>query len=167
MVYQWAENFSDSNGVSADRAGRELERIRKEKGGLTPQVVVECARSGVSPLHGLFVWDDKVAADRYRLAQANTVVHSVMVQVDDDERMESRFIRAFVGAGLKRAEATPVRARLTQELTATPVSSASRLEHAWSALLAWREKYGDIEDFGVIVRSIDRIRASAEEGSAA
>lgn len=45
----------------------EFMRLRDKYGRLTPDQVVQEARSKTSPLHSQFPWADKVAAHRYRL----------------------------------------------------------------------------------------------------
>lgn len=52
-----------------------------EHGELTPRTIVEDARNVESPLHELFQWDDKVAAEQQRLHTARTVIRSVVITV--------------------------------------------------------------------------------------
>jgi hypothetical protein len=59
------------------------------KGELTPERVVELARSRSSPLHEMFEWDDEVAAHAHRLQQARAIIRSVRVEVTVDERVLS------------------------------------------------------------------------------
>jgi hypothetical protein len=53
---------------------------------LTPQDVVEEAKSETSPLHRIFEWDDKRAGDRYRLMQARLLINSVRVTIEGKEK---------------------------------------------------------------------------------
>jgi len=61
---------------------RELET----SGELTPEGVVEHARSEDSPIHHLFEWDDDRAAHQYRIEQARELIRSVRVTVTVNER---------------------------------------------------------------------------------
>ena len=45
---------------------------------VTPSMVLEAARAKDSPLHGLFVWDDTEAAEKYRLIQAGGFLRAVV-----------------------------------------------------------------------------------------
>lgn len=81
-------------GVSADVAGRELQRIAKEHGHLTSKLVVDEARPEDAALHPAFEWDDAIAAERYRLNQASTLVRAVVV-VPSDPKAGSEH-RAYV-----------------------------------------------------------------------
>lgn len=57
----------------------ELEAIRREAGGvLDPDAVLDRARSANSSLHGMFPWDDEVAAERHRLFLARSVIRAVV-----------------------------------------------------------------------------------------
>lgn len=68
-------------------AGR-LEEIRLKNGGvLRPTDVVGAARDPKSVLHGEFEWDDTVAAERFRIDQARTLISSVSVTVVDETRV--------------------------------------------------------------------------------
>lgn len=48
---------------------------------LTPQVVVEEARDVSHPWHPEFTWDNTVAAERYRLDQARSLIARVRITV--------------------------------------------------------------------------------------
>lgn len=66
-------------GVSADVAGRELDRINRLHGKVTSAAVVDEARPDDAPLHPAFEWDDAKAAERFRLNQASTLIRAVVV----------------------------------------------------------------------------------------
>jgi hypothetical protein len=53
----------------------ELKRLAAENGGeLRARDVVDAARENSSPLHTQFEWDDSLAAERYRIAQARALI---------------------------------------------------------------------------------------------
>lgn len=73
-----------------------LAKIAEECGGnLTPDAVLEDARSKKSPLHDQFEWNDGEAAHKYRLDQARTLIRSVRVEVTTESRTVSvvRYLR--------------------------------------------------------------------------
>lgn len=56
--------------------------VSDRNGGLLrPEDVVEAARSEASPLHPLFEWDAKKAANSYRIMQACTLIRRVRVEI--------------------------------------------------------------------------------------
>jgi len=68
--------------------------IREKRGSLTPQAVVDEARSPDHPLHDRFEWDDAVAGEHWRREQAHELIRSVKVSYVND-RGEHREIRSF------------------------------------------------------------------------
>jgi hypothetical protein len=59
----------------------ELRRIEKKYGMLTTDAVVKEASRTSNPLHSEFQWDDAIAAHKYRLTIASTLIRFVMVDV--------------------------------------------------------------------------------------
>lgn len=54
--------------------------IYKRKNVLTPEIVVDEARDKESPLHPVFEWDNKKAANEYRLVQARHLIRIAKVE---------------------------------------------------------------------------------------
>jgi hypothetical protein len=66
----------------------ELARIAAESDGqLIPARVVDAARDPASPLHDKFEWDDSKAAEAHRLNQARTLIRSVKMVVETNQRI--------------------------------------------------------------------------------
>lgn len=59
-----------------------LHAIRDEAGALTPRIVLEVARDPEHPLHNRFEWDDSIAGQKYRLAQARELIRMAVEFVD-------------------------------------------------------------------------------------
>jgi hypothetical protein len=75
--------------VDVNDAIIEFEKIKKDAGKLTPEVVVEFARDENSTLHKLFTWDDSKAAEQYRLQQARNIINNVeVVTIRNGEQIE-------------------------------------------------------------------------------
>jgi hypothetical protein len=64
-----------------DDHAKEVERIYRTPGPLTPFKIVEAAADPSSPLHDLFEWNDDEAAKAYRLDHARAVVQEVTYRV--------------------------------------------------------------------------------------
>ena len=72
----------------------ELRTIMAAHGGLLdPADVVEAARAPTSALHSYFTWDNREAADKWRLEEARSLIRSVTITIEGAEPMQ---IRAFV-----------------------------------------------------------------------
>lgn len=67
-----------------------LAELEDAEGRVTPEAVVEAAKPEDSVLHGLFEWNDGVAAHYYRIDQARTLIRSVRVEF----RIEKRVVRS-------------------------------------------------------------------------
>jgi hypothetical protein len=80
MGYKWKLNGL-SRKVDAEKAVQELERINAVFGMLTPELIVDAARDKNNPLHSLFDWNDTVAAEKWRMQQARTVLNNIEVTV--------------------------------------------------------------------------------------
>ena len=79
-------------GVSADVAGNELARIYQQEQQLKPAKVVDESRPEAAPLHPVFEWDDKVAAEKHREDQARHLIRSVRVINPYDEKQERTYV---------------------------------------------------------------------------
>src|ERR1700691_4847214 len=56
-----------------------LEAIKEKRGKLTPELVVDEARSESHPLHKRFEWDDTIAGESWRREQARKLIIEVEV----------------------------------------------------------------------------------------
>lgn len=64
----------------------ELRKVEDKDGRVTPVAVVDHARPVDNPIHGQFEWNDAVAGERYRIDQARSLIRSVKVTVEVEER---------------------------------------------------------------------------------
>lgn len=85
--------FNDKK-ITPEVVGQELERIHEVNGTLRPQFVVDAARPEEAPLHPAFEWDDFVAAEQYRNAQARSMIKTVQIihEESEDEVLEPVYI---------------------------------------------------------------------------
>ena len=74
----------------------ELKAIREQFGSLNPRIVLEAARPVEHPLHDRFEWDDAVAAEAHRLAQAGSLIRSVRLEFVDSAGT-TQSVRRFYG----------------------------------------------------------------------
>lgn len=102
--YAWAPGVpfgGDANEVQA-----EIERIKRTRGGATPEALVTCARPKRSVLHPLiFNVSDEVAAERYYLGRARTLLNAVRIVNTEGEVTTLRAnIRVCVAGDTQRVE---------------------------------------------------------------
>ena len=92
--YRW---INGSFGVPADVAGEELDRIRTVSGGaLNAPDIVDAARPEHAPLHPVFEWDDKKAAESFRHNQARTMVRALVVVTPEKENEHRAYYHTVV-----------------------------------------------------------------------
>ncbi len=94
MSYQW--RIPGKYYCTADAAGAEIELCANEDGFVSPSAVVERAKAPTSAIHTCFEWDNKTAADRYRIHQAGELIRNIVVVVDTTPESPPVPVRAFV-----------------------------------------------------------------------
>src|SRR3990172_3599405 len=93
MKYKWKRMIK---GLSPQIAGEQIAKIiQANNGHIKPVDVVESAKPVRSPLHNTFDWNDRSAAEKYRVEQAKYILRQlVIVRIQEDD--EPIIIRAFV-----------------------------------------------------------------------
>jgi hypothetical protein len=81
--YQWRIE-SLAKGVDPTIAVKEITKIEKSAGAITPETVLDAAKNKRSPLHALFTWDNSEAAHQFRLQQARTLLNNIQVTIIHD-----------------------------------------------------------------------------------
>lgn len=67
----------------------EVNRIYKQHGTITPDLVVSVAKDPHSVLHDFFEWDDQKAGAAFRLQQARQLITSVKINIVTENKMIS------------------------------------------------------------------------------
>ena len=91
-VYSWKYSWA----VPAQVAGEYLEQLAKDKGELTPELILNESRDEKAVLHPCFEWDDEKAAEGYRLYQAGKILRDITVKIEREENTPPRIVRAYV-----------------------------------------------------------------------
>lgn len=77
--YSWKSGWSPS--VKPDIVGKVFEEIEERDGEVTSKSLLDASRADDSPTHGLFEWDDSVAAEKFRLSQSHRIISQLQVDV--------------------------------------------------------------------------------------
>lgn len=92
--YQWNQGWSSPiTKLDVGAVVAELSSLKDEDGEIKPEKVVEAAKSKTHILHNYFLWDNKDAANRYRLSQASELLRRIEVKIIRDG--EPKTLRAF------------------------------------------------------------------------
>lgn len=154
MIYQWKDGTALS--LDAQVAGEELERIRVHHNGrLEGKDVVEASRPNDAPLHSAFEWNDKVAAEAYRVDQARYMIRHIAV-VMDKANGDPAPVRAFVSVvrDTDRSYTSTAHALSDEDLR------QQVLKQALNELEAWRNRYAELVELAQVFVAIDQARGA-------
>lgn len=150
MKYKIKEGFQVP--VAVDDLVNELERIRAANGELTAAAVVDAARSKRSLLHDCFTWDDKEAAELYRLQEAQYLLRSVAYEEDSDGK-ELPSINVFAHVNSDKAG---VYTSVFEDFN-VDARRKQILEDALRELRAWRQKYANLKSLSAVFEQVDAL----------
>lgn len=90
--YEWS-TFNRS--IDANVVGGVMEMLEERDGSATKESFLEASRPEDSQTHSLFEWDDKVAAEAYRLKQSGAIINDLRVVYVTPKKEEVK-VTAFV-----------------------------------------------------------------------
>jgi hypothetical protein len=166
-------NGSHFHQRDADIIGPELFRLAG-KSGATPEEVLEAARKRASPLHQYFEWDDRKAAEKYRVDQAAYMLRSIEIKLETKERGETAetWARAFhcVRPDPQKEEKTFIPITVAQS---KPELLEQIIQRAESELIGWTRRYetyktigGFRKKFQPVIKAIEKSVAAGKARSA-
>lgn len=131
----------------ANIAGRFIEETFRDKK-ITPLELLDSAKSKKSPIHDFFEWNDGIAAEKYRIHQARTILNSISIVVDDGPPIKAYF--NLINENSDRVYLTLETAQADENLWSQVVESALReLEH-------WRERYKTYKELSLITKDLEK-----------
>lgn len=132
-----------------------LEKIREERGILTPKEVVEVATPEDHPLHKYFIWDDTEAARRFRLEQARSLLRVAVTVIGKDEKP----IRAYVSLVDDRQRTTngDSEYRCTIDVLNDDALRKQLLKQAFAEFEGYREKYEQLSELAPLFKTAKRL----------
>lgn len=136
---------------------RQFRAIRKANAGrLTAELVVAAASDPSNPLHRFFEWDDDVAAEQFRLAQARALIRSVYVIVEEPGKPPTRPARAYVVVTGTDGDAYY---ESTVKVMKSPAFTAEVMARAKAEMEGWIDRY---ERFDELREQVKRARQIIE-----
>jgi hypothetical protein len=120
---------------------------------VTPELVVETAKNPKSPLHDYFDWNDKTAAEKFRLEQARLLLRSIIIV--DHKNIEGK-VRAFYNVSEPTEEG---RTYVTLDrVLSEPDLREQVIEYAYAELEGWKERYKQYSEFRTIFKAIEEFK---------
>ena len=115
---------------------------------ITPEEVLEKARNEKSELHKCFIWDDTIAAEKYRLGQARQIIQLLVVTPVEEEHTPMRVFQITSEKNVYQ----PSRVFMEQ-----PDEYKILLERAKGELKAIRNRYKMLSEMEKIFEAIDEL----------
>lgn len=147
------------SNARAERYGPYLDHLSQKHGKLTARVVVKASALRSAPTHDYFNWNDKSAANEYRLDQARKLMQSiVIVNMVNGREMETR---QFYNVSVREIDD-----RNSVPLESGPYIASGRvlsdtelrrrwLEKARIEAINWRDRYREFCEVAKICQAIE------------
>lgn len=135
----------------------ELHRINDKHGELKPRHVVDESRPTKAPLHPIFEWNDKKAADEYRLHQARNIINVIQITTIDDKGRRNT-VPEFVNVSTPTEGAPQDRTYQKIEVAMENDETRKRIiENCLHKLLQVRDNYRHLLEFSKVWAAVDAI----------
>lgn len=135
-------------GIYKADAQKVADEIGNDK--ITPQEMIEKARNEQSELHRCFEWNDTIAAEKYRLQQARTVLSMLVFKPKTEEEQPVRIFSLTT----EKSTYQPTKSFLVQA-----DEYQDLLKRALAELEAFKRKYRTINELEGLFEAIDAIEA--------
>jgi hypothetical protein len=132
-----------------------LQDLERTTGRVRPTSIVDAARSPRSLLHRYFEWDDDVAAERYRLKQAQSLVQAVVLVVEYEGRQIET--RAWSSIRVKTPEWTGRVYMETSKAMDVPDLRAQLLGAALRDMKIFRARYAALREVADVLAAMDGV----------
>ena len=140
----WSKVGKGLYHADAQKVANEIMAIGDEA---TPQQIVDKAKDKGTELNKCFTWDDKDAADKWRLHQARNIVCCLVIKRTEDQvdKPEIRFFhKNEPGSGYKPA---------TYIFTHAD-EHAKLLQAAYAELASFKKKYSNLQELSWLIEQI-------------
>lgn len=137
--------FKNASKADPQKIGEALAKIQEAAAGeLKPEDVLEAARNNRHVLHKHFEWDDKVAADAFRIDQARHIIRVVrVVETGSNDNPPRAFISVATDKGTSYRSASEVKSSSDLQ--------TALLKQAHRELEAFLKRFHDLVDVCVLV----------------
>lgn len=135
-------------GIYKADAQKVADEIGNDK--ITPKEMVEKARNEQSELHKCFEWNDTIAAEKYRLQQARTVLSMLVFKPKKEKEQPVRIFSLTTEKSVYQP---------TKQFLVQADEYQDLLKRALAELEAFKRKYRTINELEGLFEAIDAIEA--------
>ena len=147
MVYQWKSGSRIK--ANAQASGELFEQLSKTEEGLTARSLLEANKPKSAPLHSEYEWDNKKAAEEWRLHQSRHFINSLSIVTTVKEK-ETPVRAFFITTEANKYE--PITAIVQEENKYN-----SLLSTALSELKAFERKYNTLTELTPVFEAISEV----------
>lgn len=143
ITAEWSKIGKAFYNADAQKVAEEIMSIGQD---VKPQQIVDKARDKSTELHKCFTWDDKTAADKWRLHEARNVVCCLVIhrEPEQQDKPEIRYFHKNDDSGYKVASYIFTHADEHEKL----------LQAAYADLQAFKRKYESLQELDYILQLI-------------
>lgn len=141
--------------VRAKIYGKHLAKLQTKVKILTPEIIMNDARSKDSPIHDYFDWNDKTASEKYRLHSARSLLNHIKVKITHDDESEDE-IRKFHHIKIKSSETQSGYVSVENVIKSEDYYSQI-IKQALMEIQSWKEKYYRYQKLRPIIIAIREI----------
>lgn len=135
----------------------QLQALYDQHNVLTPDLIVDVARDPEHPLHSRFQWDDGLAADSWRKAQAHELIRSVrVVYREADEKQSARTVRSWHAVRTDKGHVYEPAEKVASDPFLSRLVLAD-MEREWKQL---RRRYEEFDEFWQMIRGDEASKAA-------
>ena len=145
LVASWKSGFGLFH-ADAQKVANEIAEIGESA---TPQEILEKGRDPKTELHKCFEWDDTVAAEKYRIQQARSIVHCLVIKETDDNKGNRPELRMFYKTSNDEGY------KPTSIIMQNKDEYQKLLERAFAELAAFKSKYHSLAELDGVFEQID------------
>ena len=154
MTYAWKDAGRLQFKTDAQIAGEVCSKLERE-GRLTGKDLVEVSRPTDAPLHGEFLWDDTLAAEKYRESQARDIISHISIV---SEAVSAEPVRAFLNVYESSSQYDSINAIIRDENKCKALYMRAIRE-----LTSIQNRYNMIKSIANIETVIDEVRKEWNE----
>lgn len=147
QVFRWKQGARIS--IDPQVAGEAIERIKKDRGELRPQYIVDAAKAKSHPLHDAFEWNNTKAAESWRVEQAKYLTRSLEIVVQAPGE-PPRFTRYYISQGSGIGDGKESRYYTVAEVLSDSEMREQRLRRVWNMLLSIKHEYEDLIELAAV-----------------
>ena len=142
--------------VDATVAYKVVEQLREQNdGAVTAEGLVKVAETKRNPLHHEFTWDDSVAGHEYRLIQARSMLRSFHIVREDISTDRPQRVYQVVRQPMAGSTRARHAYKSVDDIMKDDNLRAELLQRALRELISFRQRYRDLNELAVVLRSID------------